>query len=86
MGERTMRELVQIVRRPVGDEARTLLAANWRALDPSMRVPQQMRALRPILGHAGNLQLTDGEVTLRPVNEVIELLRYARSHSISFRC
>jgi hypothetical protein len=125
MADRTMRELVQIVRRPVGEEARTLLAGNWRALDPSMRVPQQMfgrqgngcgatigamprcdfacrgcylnadanripaesveaikaqmRALRPILGHAGNLQLTDGEVTLRPVEEVIELLRYAQS-------
>lgn len=39
----------------------------------------QMRALRPVLGHAGNLQLTDGEVTLRPVEEVVELLRYARS-------
>ena len=27
----------------------------------------QMRALRPALGSAGNLQLTDGDVTLRPV-------------------
>ena len=42
-------------------------------------VKAQMRRLRPILGHAGNLQLTDGEVTLRPPEEVIELLRYARS-------
>jgi hypothetical protein len=38
-----------------------------------------MRLLRPVLGHAGNLQLTDGEVTLRPGREVVELLRYARS-------
>ncbi len=117
--------LVQIMRRPVGEEARRLLAENWATLDPAMRVPQQMfgrqgngcgatigamprcdfacrgcylnsdanrippesldgikaqmRALRPVLGHAGNLQLTDGEVTLRPVEEVVELLRYAQS-------
>ena len=42
-------------------------------------IKEQMRLLRPLMGHAGNLQLTDGEVTLRPVEEVIELLRYARS-------
>ncbi len=42
-------------------------------------IKAQMRALRPVLGHAGNLQLTDGEVTLRPVGEVVELLRYAQS-------
>jgi hypothetical protein len=119
------RRLLEVVRRPVGDEARRLLAANWDGLAPAMRVPQQMfgrqgngcgatigamprcdfacrgcylgseanripaepveaikaqmRRLRPALGHAGNLQLTDGEVTLRPEAEVIELLRYARS-------
>ena len=42
-------------------------------------IKAQMRLLRPVLGHAGNLQLTDGEVTLRPVEEIVELLRYARS-------
>jgi hypothetical protein len=42
-------------------------------------IEAQMRALRPILGRAGNLQLTDGEVTLRPVEEVVRLLRYAQS-------
>ncbi|MCU0627033.1 MAG: radical SAM protein, partial [Gemmatimonadaceae bacterium] len=122
---RGWRALLAIVRRPVGDEARRLLAANWAGLDPALRVPQQMfgrqgngcgatigamprcdfacrgcylnaeanripaepveaimaqmRQLRPVLGHAGNLQLTDGEVTLRPVEEVIALLTYARS-------
>lgn len=120
-----LRTLAAIVRHPVGDEARRLLAANWASLDPALRVPQQMfgrqgngcgatigamprcdfacrgcylnaeanripaepveaieaqmRRLRPVLGHAGNLQLTDGEVTLRPVEEVIRLLRTARS-------
>ena len=117
--------LRDIVRRPVGAEARELLAANWSRLDPSLRTPRQMfgrqgngcgatigamprcdfacrgcylnaeanripaepveaikaqmRALRPVLGNAGNIQLTDGEVTLRPVEVVVELLRHARS-------
>lgn len=49
---------------------------------PPLRVEaikKQMRQLRPVLGARGNLQLTDGEVTLRPVEEQIELLRYADS-------
>ena len=41
-------------------------------------VKRQIRALRERLGHAGNLQLTDGEITLRPAGEVVELVRYAR--------
>jgi hypothetical protein len=57
----------------LGDEANTIPAASVDV------IKAQMRALRPALGHAGNLQLTDGEVTLRPEAEVIELLRYARS-------
>lgn len=117
--------LRDILREPVGAEARRLLADNWASLSARMRVPQQMfgrqgngcgatigamprcdfacrgcylnadanrvpaepveaikaqmRHLRPVLGHAGNLQLTDGEVTLRPVEEIVELLRYAQS-------
>ncbi|MFT5180892.1 MAG: MoaA/NifB/PqqE/SkfB family radical SAM enzyme [Alphaproteobacteria bacterium] len=42
-------------------------------------VMAQMRLLRQRLGPSGNLQLTDGEVTLRPLEEVIELLRYGRA-------
>ncbi len=42
------------------------------------RIKTQMRALRATLGDRGNLQLTDGEILLRPVEDVIELLRYAR--------
>ena len=42
-------------------------------------VKAQMRLLRRHLGPSGNLQLTDGEVTLRPIEEVIELLCYARA-------
>ena len=42
-------------------------------------IKRQMRLLRPVLGNAGNIQLTDGEITLRPADEVIDLLRYAQS-------
>ena len=42
-------------------------------------VKAQMRILRRRLGPSGNLQLTDGEVTLRPLEDVIALLRYARA-------
>ena len=44
---------------------------------PLDAVKQQMRVLRRYLGPSGNLQLTDGEVTLRPVEDLIELLRTA---------
>lgn len=57
----------------LGEGANTVPAASVE------EIKAQMRALRPVLGPAGNLQLTDGEVTLRPVEEVIELLQYARS-------
>lgn len=125
MSTPTIGELLQIVRAPVRDESRALLAENWARLPEALRTPRQMlgrqgngcgatigamprcdfacrgcylgdganrvpaasveelkaqmRALRPMLGPAGNLQLTDGEVTLRDPDEVIELLRYARS-------
>ncbi len=57
------------------------LSANANRI-PAMDLEQvkaQMRLLRRHLGPSGNLQLTDGEVTLRPIEEVIELLRYARA-------
>ncbi len=55
----------------LGEEANHVPAEGTEA------IKAQMRALRPLLGNNGNLQLTDGEVTLRPEEEVIELLRYA---------
>lgn len=55
----------------LGDEANQIPA------QPVEEIKAQMRLLRPKLGLGGNLQLTDGEVTLRPVEEVIELVRYA---------
>lgn len=72
----------------LGDEANRIPPASVE------EVKAQMRALRPLLGNAGNLQLTDGEVTLRPVGELIELLQYAHglglipmlmTHGDSFR-
>ncbi|MBL8983591.1 MAG: radical SAM protein, partial [Gemmatimonadetes bacterium] len=72
----------------LGDEANRIPRASVE------EVKAQMRALRPRLGNAGNLQLTDGEVTLRPVGELIELLQYAQglglipmlmTHGDSFR-
>ncbi len=57
----------------LGDGANAVPAASVEELKT------QMRALRPSLGPAGNLQLTDGEVTLRDPDELVELLQYARS-------
>ena len=54
-------------------------AANRVPAEPIEAIKAQMRALRPTLGPDGNLQLTDGEVTLRPPEEVIDLLQYAHS-------
>ncbi len=57
----------------LGDGANTVPA------QPVEAIKAQMRALRPVLGPDGNLQITDGEVTLRPDDEVIELLQYAHA-------
>lgn len=54
-------------------------AANRIPAEPVEAIMAQMRALRPTLGPDGNLQITDGEVTLRPPEEVIALLQYAHS-------
>lgn len=43
-----------------------------------VQIKAQLRELRAWLGPAGNVQLTDGEVSLRREAEVIELIRYAR--------
>lgn len=68
--------------------------ANQVPPEPIEAIKEQMRRLKPQLGHPGNLQLTDGEITLRPPEEVIELLRYAHeigllpmlmTHGDSFR-
>jgi Radical SAM superfamily len=45
-------------------------------------VRAQMRLLRERLGRGGNLQLTDGEVTLRREEELVALLRAARAEGL----
>ncbi len=42
-------------------------------------VKAQIRRIREWLGPAGNLQLTDGELTLRDESELVELIAYARA-------
>ena len=46
---------------------------------PTSAILAQLDALRAWLGPKSNVQITDGEVTLRPVEELVEILRHARS-------
>jgi hypothetical protein len=46
---------------------------------PTAAILRQLDELRCYLGPKSNVQITDGEVTLRPLGELIEILRYARS-------
>lgn len=46
---------------------------------PTGAILAQLDELRRHLGPKSNVQITDGEVTLRPVEELVEILRYARS-------
>lgn len=41
-------------------------------------IKEQLKTLRGYLGQWGNLQLTDGEVTLRPLEDLIEILKEAK--------
>ncbi len=52
--------------------------ANRARPRPLDELKQQIREIRGWLGPAGNLQLTDGELTLRDEPELIELISYAR--------
>jgi hypothetical protein len=53
--------------------------SNRRSPLPIVEIKAQIQTLRRWLGPAGNLQLTDGEVTLRSEAELIEIIAYARS-------
>jgi hypothetical protein len=46
---------------------------------PLGEVTAQLDHLRAWLGEGGNLQLTDGEITLRPTDELIAMIRHARA-------
>ena len=54
-------------------------AANRMPTLPLDKVKAQIRALRRWLGPNGNLQLTDGEITLLSAAQLVELIAYARS-------
>ena len=49
---------------------------------PLQAVLDQLDVLRRHLGPKSNVQITDGEVTLRPADELVAILRYARSIGI----
>jgi hypothetical protein len=46
---------------------------------PTAAILAQLDELRRYLGPKSNVQITDGEVTLRPLPELLEILRYARA-------
>ncbi len=46
---------------------------------PISAIKAQVAELRRYLGPKSNVQITDGEVTLRPAEELVDLLTYARS-------
>jgi len=58
------------------------VAANHVPALPTAAILRQLDSLRAWLGPKSNVQITDGEVTLRPVEELTEILRYARSIGI----
>jgi hypothetical protein len=46
---------------------------------PTEAILRQIDEMRRYLGPKSNVQITDGEVTLRPTDELVHILRYARS-------
>lgn len=52
--------------------------ANRIPYEPIEAIKEQIRVLRPVLGKWGNLQLTDGEVTLRPEEELVEIIQFCK--------
>ncbi|MBM4269487.1 MAG: radical SAM protein [Deltaproteobacteria bacterium] len=52
--------------------------ANQTPAQPLAESKRQLRRIRAWLGEGGNVQLTDGELTLLPEDELVELIRYAR--------
>jgi hypothetical protein len=53
--------------------------ANKARPAPLSEVKRQLQEIRAWLGPCGNVQLTDGEVSLRDESELIELIAYART-------
>ena len=53
--------------------------ANLARPKPLSEIKQQLQQIRAWLGPAGNVQITDGEVSLREESEVIAIISHARS-------
>ena len=53
--------------------------ANRARPKPLAEIKEQLQQIRAWLGPAGNVQITDGEVSLRAEHEVIEIIAHARS-------
>jgi uncharacterized radical SAM superfamily Fe-S cluster-containing enzyme len=53
--------------------------ANRARSAPLSEIKEQLQQIRAWLGPCGNVQLTDGEVSLRDESELIEIIAYARS-------
>jgi MoaA/NifB/PqqE/SkfB family radical SAM enzyme len=52
--------------------------ANRARPAPLSEIKQQLQQIRAWLGPCGNVQLTDGEISLREESELIEIIAYAR--------
>jgi hypothetical protein len=52
--------------------------ANRARPAPLSEIKQQLQQIRAWLGPCGNVQLTDGEISLRDESELIEIIAYAR--------
>lgn len=57
--------------------------ANRQKPMPFEEVKEQLDALRDYLGPGGNVQITSGEVTLLPVEDLCRIVAYARSLQLS---
>jgi MoaA/NifB/PqqE/SkfB family radical SAM enzyme len=53
--------------------------ANRARSAPLSEIKEQLQQIRAWLGPCGNVQLTDGEVSLRDESELIEIIAYARA-------
>src|SRR4029453_7951644 len=53
--------------------------ANRARPAPLSEIKEQLQQIRAWLGPCGNVQLTDGEVSLRDESELIEIIAYARA-------
>ena len=53
--------------------------ANRIPMAPVAGIKEQLNQIRTWLGVGGNVQITDGEVTLRPIEDLLEIIRYAKA-------